>query len=174
MVGHSERLGVSDVGEFESQLFLDGDPPALAENSVEVHRSRHRGNAILAEKDGSDSSRSKEVQEITHDRIDTTQVIGHCGMLRAQPLKVVVEVRQVDEVERRRVLLLNPLGRPGNPPSGRIGRALRRLHAGSRPPEGCERKVAQGLLQGRAQIIRPSVDIEELASIGRVHWPGRH
>ena len=90
MVGHSERLGVSDVGKFESQLFLDGDPPALAENSVEVHRSRHRGNAILAEKDGSDSSRSKEVQEITHDRIDTTQVIGHCGMLRAQPLKVVV------------------------------------------------------------------------------------
>ena len=139
-----------------------------------MYRARHWGNAVLAEKNGLDPSRCKEVQEISHDRIDPTQIIGHRRMLRAQPLKVVIEVRQIDEVQRRRVLLLNPLGRPGDPASGRIRSTLRRLHAGSGPPEGCERKVAQGLLQGRAQIVGPSVDIEELASIGRVHRPGRH
>ena len=74
----------------------------------------------------------------------------------SKPLQVVIQVRQVNEVERRRVFIFNPLRGLGNPARGAVGGTLRRFDSCRRPPEAEEEKLAQILFYLFADGIRPS------------------
>ena len=88
------------------------------------------------------------------------------GSRRPEALQVVVEVRQVDE-RQRRPLLPEDAQRAATDPA-------RRLDVGGRPPEAEQRKLAELAVELVAQAGRLRVDVGQLAAVGRVHRARRH
>ena len=110
-------------------------------------------------------ARFVERDEIRAHLVDLTDVGQRAGVAGADPLQVVVEMRQVDQRQRRIELVFDDLRRLGNPP--------RRRDRGPRAPEVEQRKRAQPGLQFVAQGSRQAVDVGQLASVGRIHRPRR-
>ena len=86
-------------------------------------------------------------------------------LVRTEALQVVVEMRQIDERQRRIVLGHDQLGGFGNP--------ARRGDRGGRPPELKQRKRTEPLGQPLAQFGRHGVAIGQLAPVGLVDRPRR-
>src|ERR1044071_2072180 len=89
---------------------------------------------------------------------------------RAKPLQVVIEMRQVNQVQGRMVFVFEPFRGIHNPSRGSIGRALRRLRAGSGSPKCGERKLSEVMLELVSERNGPGINIEDLSAICRVHW----
>ncbi len=93
--------------------------------------------------------------------------VGRCRRITGpDALQVVVEMRQVDERQRRIEPCVDLFGRFGNP--------LRRSNRRSRPPEFKQRKRPERRLQLVAQRWRRRVDVGDLSAVGRIHRPRRH
>ena len=88
---------------------------------------------------------------------------------RSVALQVVIQVRQVNQIERGRMFLVDPLRGVSDPTRGAIGLALRRSHPRCGAPETEEGKFAQIFFDLRADGIRPRIDIEKFPAIGRIH-----
>src|SRR6185295_17223222 len=101
--------------------------------------------------------------QVGADLVDLREIRGGRRMAGPEPLEVVVEVRKVDERERRVESLVCQLGRGGDP----LGRSYGR----TRSPELEKRKRAELRLKRNAQVRRRRVDVWELASIGPVDRP---
>src|SRR3954469_15879957 len=86
-------------------------------------------------------------------------------------LEIVVEVWQINEVQRWFVSLFNPLGRFCDPTRRGISFTLRSPVSCSRAPEAMERKFAQVLFNCFSDTIGPGINIENFPSIGPVNWP---
>ena len=74
-------------------------------------------------------------------------------------LQVVIEVRQVNQVQRGRVFVLNPFCGFGNPARGAIGLALRRSTPAAGPQKP-KKKFAEIAFDFRADGIRPGVNMK--------------
>ncbi len=97
--------------------------------------------------------------------VDQPHVLLDAWIVRPQALQVVIEVRQVDQHQRRPMFAQDFDRRIGDPAAaGDIG---------ARPPELEQRKHAQPRLQTVSQLFRLTVAIEQLAAIGRVAGPRR-
>ena len=88
-------------------------------------------------------------------------------------LQAIIEMRQVNEIQRGGEFFLDPSGGCGNPARGAIGRTLRGFHARRRPPKAEERKFPQVRLDLRAEGIGPGINIKNLAAVGPVDRTGR-
>ena len=169
VVGHGERPAVSAVEPIETKLLLDGKPAALTEEPVEMNRSLYRCDAILGKQNNLYAARLKKINQSADNPVDALQVVGNLRVPRAKPLEVVVEVRQVNEIQRWLLLLLDPLGCVGDPLTDCLRFADGRLLPGHWPPESGKGELAKFLLERRPQFVRPSVNVKVFAAIRRVH-----
>ncbi len=87
---------------------------------------------------------------------------------RAEPLRVVVEVRQVDQRQVGPLAIAAPR------------RAQRAIHSRAgqpraRPPEGVERETARGALPAARRALRRAGDAEDLVAVGPIvaAWASR-
>ncbi len=85
----------------------------------------------------------------------------HFRNVRPKALQTVVEVRQVDERERRAVVRLDVLGGLCYPATA--------FDTAVGTPKVKQRKLTEFADERGAQVVRPSVDVGELATVGGVH-----
>src|SRR5215467_3582779 len=95
-------------------------------------------------------------------------------MARPEPLQVVIQMRQVNEAERRTVFLLDPSRRLGDPTRSSVWRPLRCAQSRSGSPEGWKRKLAQVLLYFPSDRVGPGVDVEKLSAVRWIHRTRRY
>ena len=138
----------------------------LAQHAVDVDRARDLADAVLGEHDHVGASRLVELDQVATDRVDLPHVLQRRRRPRADPLQVVVEMRQIDQRQRGRVFDLHQLRGVGDP-AGRGDRC-------ARTPEVEERKRPELLLQSIAERGGMAVDVGQLAAVGRIHRARRH
>jgi len=124
MIGDGEGAGGAAVEGFEAEFVLDAEPALLAEEAVEVDGGVDGSDAVFGEHHDLDAALGEELEQVPDDAVDAPEVFGDVRVIRAEALEVVVEVREVDEVERGLVVFLDPLGGPRDPAGGGVGRAL--------------------------------------------------
>ena len=109
------------------------------ERAVHVDGDGHITQPVLREHDDGGARGFVEPDEIERDGRDIAEVSIDRRIRDPTPLQVVVEVRQVDQRQRRVVFLVDPPGRVRNP--------LRRPDGRPRAPELEERERAERGLQ---------------------------
>ena len=85
------------------------------------------------------------------------------------PLQIVIQMRQVNQVQRRRVFIFNPLRGLGNPARGAVGGTFWRFDSRCRPPETEEGKFAEVFFNFLTDGIGPRINVEKFPSIRRIH-----
>ena len=165
VVRYGEGGRGAGVEHLAPQLLAVVDPAALAEQPVQVDGPRDGPDAVLGQHHDAHAARLVEADEVAADGVDLAHVGGDAGVGGAVFLQPVVQVRQVDEAERGRVVLLDVLRRVGDPAAGADG--------GVRPPELEQRERPETLLEHPPQIERPRVHVRQLAPVRRVHRPRR-
>ena len=165
MIGDGERRAGSGVEKLVPQLFAHRQQSVLPQCPIDVHGPRDVADAVLGEDDDRGPAFFVEPDEIRAQLVHLADVGQRARVARADTLQVVVEVRQIDQRQRRMALLLDDLRRFRDPPGGGDRRP--------RPPEIEQREGAQPGLQLFAQASRHAVDVGQLASVGGIHGPGR-
>ena len=102
MIRNGERPAVAGVERLGPQLLAHAQEPRLAQRPVDVNRSAHIDEAVLRKHDDAHAALTELRDERTADAVDRTKVVPQIRMSRSQPLHVVVEVRKVDQQQRRR------------------------------------------------------------------------
>ena len=131
----------------------------LAEDAVQIRTGRRDvAMAVLADDpdprpDGRAAS-SNGAQAV----VQLADEPGHVAARGAEPLGVVIEVRQVDERQ------VGPLGLEHR--GRRTGDPLGAGQPGARAPEGVEREAAERRLQPLAEPVRRAGDAEDLVAVG--------
>ncbi len=97
------------------------------------------------------AARVIEIKQLANDCVDRLDVVGNPGMSGTESLEVVIQVRQIDQAQRRLVFVLDPLRRLGDPARRRVRRPLWRPHSGRGPPKRSERKFTEVFFYLRAQ-----------------------
>jgi len=127
VIGHRKNPARAAIQRFQSQFVLHRQPPLLPEEAVQMNRPVHRRHSVLGEQNNLHFPVMEKRNQVAGDGVNPRQIAERVrsDRLRPVPLQIVVQVRQVDEAEGGRVFLLDPFGRPGNPPRGRVRAALR-------------------------------------------------
>ena len=68
----------------------------------------------------------KKINQVADDGVNLAQVvvdfwIQFPSIVRSMPLQIIIEVRQINQVQRRRKFIFNPFRGLGNPARGAIG-----------------------------------------------------
>lgn len=161
VVCYGKGAGGSAVQHFLVFFRFDGNPATFAEDAVEGDVTGDVGNAVFAQDNGNDACCLQILNQVAQ------QIIQRLGCLcrlwggGAEFLKVIIQIRQVDEVQRGFVLALYPFGGVSNP--------LCCAYAGHRSPEGREWKFSQILFNGFPEVHRLGVDVKDFAAVSRVH-----
>ena len=169
MIRDREHPARSKIDQLPPEFLLDRQPALRTEMAVQMDRRVDPADPILREDDDLDVALREVIDQIADNRIDATKVVLDLRRVRAESLEVVVEMREVDEVQRRLMPVLNPLRRIRDPTAGGIGRTLRGMPTGGRSPERGKRELTEIALDLLADRIWPGVDVEELPSVGGVH-----
>ena len=133
-----------------------------------MHRHVHRRDAVLGEQQHRHLATVEELDQLADHGIDGGDILRDGRVGRPETLEVVIQVRQINQAQRGPMLELRPPGRLGDPAGGGVRRALRRGQPGGRSPKGGKRKLAELLFDLRPQPQRRGVNVENLASIGRI------
>ena len=173
VVRHRKHFARTEVHQLEPQLLFNAEPPALAKDPVQMNRFGHRHNPILGQQDDLDGPRIERVDEFAHNGVDPAQITAHPHMVWPESLQPVIQVRQVDQAQRRLMAAFNPLSSLCNPTRSRIGRSLTRVQSRRGPPKSEKRKLAEVRLDLRTNPMGPAVNIKDLPPVGRVHRAGR-
>ena len=111
-VGMREVAGAAGLGK--SSLFHHFRSKALLYLAVlgrVLDRIAQRLDPVLGENEHAHVARPEVVDQVAGDVVDGAELAGDRRVVGPEPLQAVVEVRQVDEGQRRQVLLLDePLG----------------------------------------------------------------
>src|ERR1043165_5602855 len=110
MIGHGKRAACAEIEQLASKLLLDGEPALLAKQTIEVNGACHRRDAVLGKNDDAHAALVEEADEVAGDVVDLAKVLRDGRVGRAKALEVIVEMRQINERKRGRVLALNPFG----------------------------------------------------------------
>src|SRR5256885_1975093 len=86
-----------------------------------------------------------------------------------EPLQVVIQVRQINQIQRWMKLAINPLRRFGNPPRRGIRRTSRRVHSCGWSPKAWKWKFAEIAFDFVAHGVWPGIDVEDFPAIRRIH-----
>ena len=173
MVGDGEDLARASVEELESEFLFHREPALLPKDAVEVDGLVHGRDAVFGEQDDLHVALLEEEDELADEVVNEREVAGDIRVLRAEALEAVIEVREIDEVQRGLELILNPFRGLGYPARRAVGGSGGRLHACVRSPETGERKLAEVVLDALADVVRPGVNVEELAPVRRIHGARR-
>ena len=94
------------------------------------------GDAVFGEHGDLDQACVEKVDEIADEIVDEAEVVGDFRIARAEPLQVIIEMRQVNEVERGLMAFLDPACGVGDPARGSDARC--------RAPEARGREIRRG------------------------------
>ena len=103
MVGEREGHRGAGIQLLAAHLHLHLDQAGLAQGAVDVHGITDRGDAIFGDDDDVLAVTLGGVDQQAADTVDLLEILDQPGVgeVRAEPLQVVVEVRQVAERQRR-------------------------------------------------------------------------
>ncbi len=163
MVRDGERPARPGIENLRAEFVAPGDPAPFPEHAVEVHGTVHGGDAVFRQHGDLHALCLKRRDQIGGHFVDGAQVRRNRRIVRAEPLEVVVEVRQVNEMEVGRVAFLQPASGGSDPP--------RRRDARARSPERRERELTEVPLDLRPQRSRLAGDVEDLRAVRPVDRP---
>ena len=135
--------------------------PRFAQYAVDVDRPAHARDPVLREHDDARAVLLDVLDQLPANRVDRAEIARQLRIARAEPLEVVVEVRQVDERERRVPRVVEVQRAVGDP--------ARRRDVGARTPVVEQREDAELRVQLVAQRHRLRVDVGDLAPVGGIH-----
>jgi len=165
VIGERERIGRTGIQLLAADLVAHAQPAGLAQCAIDVHRIGNLRDAVFRQGDDVRAGTLRHFDQFAADVIHELHVPGNVRMVGTEALQVVIEVRQVDECQRRAVFLEHLLRAAPDP--------FRRRDVGCRAPELEKRKLANGGLQLVAQFRRIGIDIGKLAPVGGIHRPRR-
>ena len=136
------------------------EPSVLTQDLVQRDGPIDGGDGVFRDDDDIHAACFEEIGQVPDEFIDVTTSGITARVRRAKALQVVIEVREVDEVEIRLLMLLNPAGRGGNPLRGR--------QASARAPKTMEREIAKVALEQLAGALRVAGDVEDFSAVGLI------
>ena len=166
VIRDGERRAGAGVEQLQAQLLATAINPCL-------RRTRLRCTGVVTSQSPySDRTTTctprafEEGDQIAAELVDLPDVVRGRRLRRADALQVVVEVRQVDQRQRRRELLFDVLG------------ALRRSSCvdsidGPRSPEVEQRERAELSCSSSRRLAGRGVDVRQLPAVGGIHRPRR-
>ena len=162
MVADREGARGDRVEHLGPVLLADRQEAGVAQRPVEVHRRVDGRDAVFGQHQDAQAFGLGGSDQVARGRIEVAQRLRHRRMGRVRPvaLQVVVEVRQVDERQRRPVGADHVPRGLGDPPRRGDGRA--------RTPELEQREGPELLRELVAQSRRLGVAVGELAPVGLV------
>src|SRR6266446_7819050 len=110
VIGHGEHFACATIEHVPPQLILDGEPPFVPEKTVEMDWPVNVTDTVLGDDQDLNGLLRKKVEQIAHDLVYGLQVSRNRGVTGAEPLKVIIEVRQIDQAQSRVMLCFNPFG----------------------------------------------------------------
>ena len=130
-----------------------------------MHRRGDVAEPILRQDHDLNAATFIEGDELSAQLVDLQDVGSGRRRTRPDSLEVVVQVRKIDQRQRRRELLFDVFGGFGNPPG--------RFDCGLWSPEAEERERAELCLQLVAQAPGRGIDVRNLPAVGGIHRPRR-
>ena len=135
--------------------------PASRSALFDVHGSADGGDAVLGEHDDACAVLLGVLDQLTADRVDRAEVARELRVVGPEALQVVVEVREIDERERRLPRVVDVLRAVGDP--------ARRRDVGARAPVVEQGKDPELRIELVAQRHRLRVHVRDLAPVGGIH-----
>ena len=123
-----------------------------------------RRDAVFGEEHDLTSRVSKKVDEVADDGVDL--LAGPCAMrgcVRAEALQVVIEMRQVNQIQRGCIFVFDPFGGFRDPARDGIGAPCGVSTPAAGPQKVGKGKFAEVAFDFRADGIGPGVDVEKLS-----------
>ena len=121
MIGDRKRVRLARHQHFAERTAADLQPTGLAKMAIDVNGPVDRNQSVFRDHDDFAADRFGSVDDSPRAPVD----FGHAsGVVIGQPLKVVIEVRQIGERELRLLFSHHDRGRIRNPLAAR--QALRR------------------------------------------------
>ena len=104
---------VGDLISFFSKQFVEVvllSEYGITEVNQPIHLNRLFRDAVLGKQHDLDRLLVEERNQVAHHRVNLCDVFRDVGMIWAEPLQVVIEVWQIDQIQRRLMATLDPLG----------------------------------------------------------------
>src|SRR5580704_16971720 len=120
MVGDGKDLAGAGVEDFEAEFLFDAKPPFFAEDAIEMNGRVHGNNRLFGEKNHLDAARLEKGNQAADDGVYLAQIRFH-ACAGAESLEVVIEMREINQAQRWRIFVFNPLGGFGDPSRDRVG-----------------------------------------------------
>ena len=165
VIGDGEGLRRPRVEVLHPGLRVDVQQPCAAQRAVDLDRAASLGDPVLAEHDDLVAAGARVFHERAGDLVQLARGLQRLRPTRAEPLVVVVEVRQVDEQQVELLVVEHDLRRVRDP--------CRRLDVRRRPPVLEQRELAQRAGQVVVELGRERVAVRRLATVGVVDGPRR-
>ncbi len=97
VVGYRENLARPGIEHFESQLLFDGDPALLSKQPIQVNRMSNTDQAVLRQDNDPHAACLEKSNQVPHNGVKRLDISRERGILRPQPLEIVIQVRQVNK-----------------------------------------------------------------------------
>src|SRR5437773_1509297 len=97
VVGDGKDFACAEIEHLPPEFTLDREPVVDAKDLIEIDRLAYVGDAILRDNHYRDTALAKKVKQITDNPIDGPDVFGRAWIAGAEALKIVIEMRQVNE-----------------------------------------------------------------------------
>ncbi len=105
MIRDRERLRGTGIELLPSEFLPHGEQSRLAERAVDVHRPRHLGDSVLGQRYHRRTRSARGLDQLPAQRVHRRDLCGYRRVGGPETLQVVVEMRQVDERQRRALAL---------------------------------------------------------------------
>src|SRR5437660_9449317 len=133
VISYGKGIARARVKQLAPKLGSHGQQAMFPQLTVHMKHSRDRDNAVFRDKDDTRITRSIMVDQTATYRVQFVQIAYDVLAVGTEPLETVVEVRQVDQGQRRIIAPIYHLRGLCNPAA--------RRYRGTRPPELKKRKL---------------------------------
>ncbi len=165
MIADGERAARERIKDLAERTGSNIHEPGAAEHSVEQDRPVHVAMTVLAEHPDPRAGLLGGVEQRGASGIQLADEPGHVAPGRTETLRVVIQVRQINE-RKLRPLDREHVGRRAGDPGG-AG------ESGPRSPEGAEREGSERRFQAVGEAVGRAGDPERLVAVGRIVRLGR-
>ena len=109
VIGDRKGTRATAVESFAAEFIFEREPTFLPKQTIQVHRSAHRRDAVLGEHDHAHAASLIECDQIARDVVDFFQFSRNLRRMRAELLQRIIQMRQINQAQRWRMFFFDPL-----------------------------------------------------------------
>ena len=162
MVRDRKGLRGPGVEQFTAELLADGEQFRAPQRAIDMDRAVHGRHAVFREHDDASAIPLRVRNDLAADAIHGSEVGCDRGMVRPDALQTVIQMRQIDQRERR-------LAGLAHVDCGSRDPFARRNRCGW-PPEGEQRERTEQFRQFIPQFGGRRIAVRQLAAVRAVDW----